>query len=57
MGEAKILMLSSGGQPGEAQRCRQVGISAYLLKPVMKADLHRAIRITGIPTTLPGVRS
>jgi two-component system sensor histidine kinase/response regulator len=42
-GQAKILMLTSGGQPGEAERCRQAGISAYLLKPVMKADLHRAI--------------
>jgi two-component system, sensor histidine kinase and response regulator len=43
IGEAKILMLTSGGQPGEAERCRQVGISAYLLKPVINADLHRAI--------------
>jgi two-component system sensor histidine kinase/response regulator len=43
IGEARILMLTSGGQPGEAERCRQVGISAYLLKPVMKGDLHRAI--------------
>ena len=36
-------MLTSGGQPGEAERCRKVGISAYLLKPVMKADLRNAI--------------
>jgi signal transduction histidine kinase/DNA-binding response OmpR family regulator len=44
-GEAKttVLMLTSGGQPGEANRCRQVGISAYLLKPVLKADLLAAI--------------
>jgi two-component system, sensor histidine kinase and response regulator len=40
---ANILMLTSGGQLGEAERCRQVGISAYLLKPVMKADLRSAI--------------
>ncbi len=40
---ANILMLTSGGQMGEAERCRQVGISAYLLKPVMKADLRKAI--------------
>ena len=36
-------MLTSGGRPGEAERCRKVGISAYLLKPVMKADLRNAI--------------
>jgi CheY-like chemotaxis protein len=38
-------MLTSGGQPGEANRCRQVGISAYLLKPVLKADLLAAILV------------
>ena len=42
-GQHTILMLTSGGQPGEAERCRQIGISAYLLKPVMKADLRTAI--------------
>jgi signal transduction histidine kinase/DNA-binding response OmpR family regulator len=41
--ESKVLMLTSGGQPGEGKRCRQVGISAYLLKPVLKADLLAAI--------------
>jgi len=43
LAEATVLMLTSGGQPGEANRCRQVGISAYLLKPVLKADLLAAI--------------
>jgi signal transduction histidine kinase/DNA-binding response OmpR family regulator len=42
-GEMNILMLTSGGQQGDAARCRQLGISAYLLKPVMKTDLHNAI--------------
>jgi two-component system, sensor histidine kinase and response regulator len=41
--EAIVLMLTSGGRPGEAKRCRQLGISAYLLKPVLKADLMSAI--------------
>jgi PAS domain S-box-containing protein len=41
--EATILMLTSAGQPGEANRCKQLGISAYLLKPVLKADLRAAI--------------
>jgi len=34
-----ILMLTSAGQPGEAARCNKLGISAYLLKPLLKADL------------------
>jgi two-component system sensor histidine kinase/response regulator len=42
--EATVLMLTSGGLPGEANRCREVGISAYLLKPVLKDDLLAAIR-------------
>jgi signal transduction histidine kinase/CheY-like chemotaxis protein len=41
--EATVLMLTSGGQPGEANRCRQLGISAYLLKPVLKTDLLAAV--------------
>ncbi len=41
--ETTVLMLTSGGQPGEANRCRQAGIAAYLLKPVLKADLLAAI--------------
>ena len=40
---ATILMLTSGGQPGEAARCKKLGISAYLLKPVLKTDLLTAI--------------
>jgi signal transduction histidine kinase/DNA-binding response OmpR family regulator/HPt (histidine-containing phosphotransfer) domain-containing protein len=42
--DATVLMLTSGGLPGEANRCREVGISAYLLKPVLKDDLLAAIR-------------
>ena len=41
--QATVLMLTSGGQPGEANRCKQLGIAAYLLKPVLKADLLAAV--------------
>jgi two-component system, sensor histidine kinase and response regulator len=44
---ATILLLTSGGHPGEAARCRQLGVAAYLLKPVMKSDLLAAI-LTGL---------
>ena len=41
---AKILMLTSGGQPGDAARCKELGFSAYLTKPIKQADLWRAIQ-------------
>ncbi len=43
LNEAAILMLTSAGTSGEAIRCREVGLAAYLLKPVLKADLLAAI--------------
>jgi two-component system, sensor histidine kinase and response regulator len=41
--DVTILLLTSAGRPGEAARCLELRISAYLLKPVMKADLLTAI--------------
>ncbi|MDE1175664.1 MAG: response regulator [Edaphobacter sp.] len=38
-----IMMLTSGGQQGDAQRCGQLGIAAYLLKPIRQAELRDAI--------------
>ncbi|MGH9354417.1 MAG: PAS domain-containing protein [Terriglobia bacterium] len=38
-----IMMLSSGGQRGDAAHCRSLGISAYLTKPVSRSDLRKAI--------------
>jgi two-component system sensor histidine kinase/response regulator len=46
---AAIMMLTSGGQRGDAERCRQVGISAYLTKPVRQRELREAIlRVLGL---------
>ncbi|MGH9308310.1 MAG: response regulator, partial [Vicinamibacterales bacterium] len=36
---ATIMMLTSSGQYGDAARCRDLGISAYLTKPVKRTDL------------------
>jgi two-component system sensor histidine kinase/response regulator len=48
---ATIMMLTSGGQRGDADRCRQVGISAYLTKPVRQRELREAIlRVLGLQT-------
>ena len=40
---AIIMMLTSAGQLGDAARCRQLGISAYLVKPIRQAELLDAI--------------
>jgi signal transduction histidine kinase/CheY-like chemotaxis protein len=38
-----IMMLTSGGQRGDAARCSALGIAAYLLKPVRQSELREAI--------------
>jgi two-component system, sensor histidine kinase and response regulator len=40
---ATIMMLTSGGHRGDAARCQQLGVAAYLLKPVRKVELREAI--------------
>jgi CheY-like chemotaxis protein len=40
---ATVIMLTSAGLPGDAARCRQVGIAAYLPKPIKRSELRRAI--------------
>ncbi len=42
----RIIMLTSGGERGDAQRCVELGISAYLMKPVKQSDLFNAIVMT-----------
>jgi len=37
------LMLTSGGQRGDGLRCKELGIAAYLIKPVLQADLLQAL--------------
>jgi two-component system, sensor histidine kinase and response regulator len=39
----KILLLSSSAQRGEAARCRDMGIAAYLSKPVKQSELLNTI--------------
>jgi len=38
-----IIMLTSSGQRGDVQRCRETDISAYLTKPVRQSELREAI--------------
>lgn len=45
---ATIMMLSSGGHRGDTARCEQLGVAAYLLKPIRQAELREAIvRVLG----------
>jgi two-component system, sensor histidine kinase and response regulator len=37
------IMLTSGGQRGDGVRCKELGIAAYLIKPVLQADLLQAL--------------
>ncbi|HEV2379156.1 MAG TPA: response regulator [Terriglobia bacterium] len=43
---ATIMMLSSGGQRGDAARCRELGVAAYLTKPISQSELLDAIMTT-----------
>jgi signal transduction histidine kinase/CheY-like chemotaxis protein len=43
LGPVEILMLTSAGQLGDAARCRELGIRAYLAKPFHQAELLEAI--------------
>ena len=36
-------MLTSAGQPGDAARCRELGVAAYLSKPIKRSDLRDAL--------------
>jgi signal transduction histidine kinase/DNA-binding response OmpR family regulator/HPt (histidine-containing phosphotransfer) domain-containing protein/streptogramin lyase len=40
---AVIMMLTSASRPGDAARCRELGIAAYLTKPIRQSDLLDAI--------------
>ncbi|MCS6977050.1 MAG: response regulator [Gemmatales bacterium] len=40
---ATVMMLTSSEQPGDAKRCRELGVAAFLTKPVRQAELRRAM--------------
>jgi len=40
---ATIMMLTSAGHLGDAARCRELGISAYLVKPIRQGELLNGI--------------
>jgi len=44
-GESQVVMLTSVGLRGDAAKCREIGINAYLPKPIARADLLHAIQL------------
>ena len=40
---AIIMMLTSAGHKGDAARCHELGVAAYLLKPIRQSELREAI--------------
>jgi CheY-like chemotaxis protein len=55
---ATIMMLTSGGQYGDVARCREVGISSYLTKPLGEAELLAAVcRLFGAAAPAAPVRT
>jgi PAS domain S-box-containing protein len=40
---AAIMMLTSAGHVGDAVRCRELGVSAYLVKPIRQGELLQSI--------------
>jgi signal transduction histidine kinase/DNA-binding response OmpR family regulator len=40
---ATVMMLTSAGHRGDAARCRELGVAAYLLKPIRQYELREAI--------------
>ena len=43
-----IMMLTSGGQHGDSTRCEELGVAAYILKPVRETELRTAVaRVLG----------
>ena len=43
LAEAVVMMLSSGVQKGDSERCRELGIDIHVTKPVRRAELKAAI--------------
>jgi signal transduction histidine kinase/DNA-binding response OmpR family regulator len=63
MQAASILVLTSGSMPGDMERCRELGVNAYLTKPVRQSELLKTIlgtlrassSSTTAPTSMPEV--
>jgi CheY-like chemotaxis protein len=53
LARATVMMLSSAGQREDASRCRELGLAAYLTKPITPSDLLDAIATALRPAVEP----
>jgi CheY-like chemotaxis protein len=54
LGSTVVMMLTSGDRPDDTQRCEELGISAYLLKPIKQSELLEAIELAvGVTSVKP----
>ena len=52
---ARIMMLTSGGQCGDVARCRELGLAAYLTKPLSQRALYQVVaQVIGAGAAAPG---
>jgi CheY-like chemotaxis protein len=45
LAKSVVIMLTSAGLRGDAARCRELGIKAYLTKPIKLSDLLQAVKL------------
>ena len=57
LAQAVILMLTSGDRGDDIARCRKLGVSSYLTKPVRRAELRAAIVAAIASEAPPGARA
>jgi PAS domain S-box-containing protein len=49
LGSTVIMMLSSADRPGEIAHCEQMGLAAYLVKPIKQSELFDAVvKVLGV---------
>jgi PAS domain S-box-containing protein len=53
LAHATVMMISSAGRRGDGARCEELGISAYLTKPINQSELLQAILMTLGMSSLP----
>jgi signal transduction histidine kinase/CheY-like chemotaxis protein len=52
---ASIMMLTSGGQSGDVAKCRELGLAAYLSKPLSQRALYQVVaQVIGAGGAAPG---
>jgi CheY-like chemotaxis protein len=52
--DVRVMMLTAVGQRGDGERCRELGIAAYLPKPVSELELIEAASATLAPPSAEG---